>query len=115
MHRGKRWRMQVVVDQLREAETDELRAVLLGFVNSLVHGAEGLEERCAIRDEIVGEGGGGASFLFFVLFLFFGIMKGTRTILYIIYFKMFLEIDLIILYVYGNELYDDSFYANYCY
>ena len=46
-------------------------------------------------------------------FCFLGSWKAQeRFYLYIIYLKIFLEIDLIILYVYGNELYDESFYAN---
>ena len=54
VHRGRRWRMQVVLEQLRSSVTDEFSVCVLGFVNALVNGAKGLIERCLIRDELEG-------------------------------------------------------------
>ena len=56
IRRKRRWRMEVVLDELRSAETDSLRSSVLSCVNALVHGAMGLNERCAIRDELEGLG-----------------------------------------------------------
>lgn len=47
--------MQVVIEQLRDAQVDEFRTVVMGFINSLVHGASGIDERCALRDELIGK------------------------------------------------------------
>ncbi|KAJ4449649.1 hypothetical protein ANN_01053, partial [Periplaneta americana] len=53
---GLRYRFEVVVTELKSAESDVFRSTLLAFVNCLILGCEDLHQRDRIRSEFLGLG-----------------------------------------------------------
>jgi hypothetical protein len=54
VYHGLRYRFEVVISELKTAESDVLRSTLLAFVNCLVFGCEDLHQRDRIRNEFLG-------------------------------------------------------------
>ena len=50
----KRHVYSVLVEELRAAETDELRAVIIAFINCLVARSGTADERCSLRHDLTG-------------------------------------------------------------
>ncbi|XP_021930222.1 formin-like protein 5, partial [Zootermopsis nevadensis] len=59
VYHGLRYRFEVLISELKTAESDVLRSTLLAFVNCLVFGCEDLHQRDRIRNEFLGLGLGG--------------------------------------------------------
>jgi len=52
--KGTRHQFSVLVEELRAAETDEYRSVIIAFINCLLAGCHDLDKRLVIRDELLG-------------------------------------------------------------
>ena len=50
-----RHKFSVLLEELRAAETNEYRTVIVAFINCLIAGCDDLDSRSAIRDELLGE------------------------------------------------------------
>jgi hypothetical protein len=54
VYHGLRYRFEVILSELKAAESDVLCSTLLAFVNCLVFGCEDLHQRDRIRNEFLG-------------------------------------------------------------
>ncbi|KAJ8673934.1 hypothetical protein QAD02_005196, partial [Eretmocerus hayati] len=52
--KGERYRLRVVVDELRQAQAEDYQTALLAFINCLVISAPVLKDRVRIRNEFIG-------------------------------------------------------------
>uniref|UniRef100_T1IRH5 FH2 domain-containing protein n=1 Tax=Strigamia maritima TaxID=126957 RepID=T1IRH5_STRMM len=52
--KGERYRMKIVVDELRNAQTSEYKTALTGFINCLIINSLSVKDRMRIRNEFIG-------------------------------------------------------------
>nr|CAD7269431.1 unnamed protein product [Timema shepardi] len=53
---GLRYRFEVMISELKDADNDVYRTTLLAFINCLIMGCKDLVKRCRIRNEFLGLG-----------------------------------------------------------
>lgn len=52
--KGQRYRFSVIVNELKNAETNSYKATCLAFINSIIIASEQFDERVRIRNEFIG-------------------------------------------------------------